>query len=151
MKQQEFFQLMDQYGIDLDALFIVIGKRCGGEGVHGVYEKDGQWIYYSADERNYIDEDIMQNEDAAFDEMLRTVFFDLGVKRFLTKSIDKDIVKIKKDAVCQFIRDTYSLSDQQATDAWDYLKQNMHVLFEFKYYVAKGTFVPDKSCYKVQG
>lgn len=151
MKQQEFFQLIDQYGIDLVKLGIKIGEKCGWEGAHGVYEKEGQWIYYSADERNHIYEDNLNNEDEAFDKMLRTVFLDLDLKRFLTISIDEEIAKIKKETVCQFIQDTYSLSEKYAEEAWNYLKQDMHVLFEFKYYVVKGEFVPEKYCYKVQG
>ena len=151
MKQQEFFELIDQYGIDLVKLGIHIGEPCGWEGAHGVYEKEGQWIYYSADGRNHIFEDILTNEDEAFDKMLRIVFLDLDSTRFLTMSIDEEIAKIKKQTVCQFIQDTYSLPEKQAEEAWNYLKQDMHVLFEFKYYVAKSEFVPEKHSYKVQG
>ena len=151
MKQQEFFELIDQYGISLIELGINIGKLSGWEGVHGIYEKDGKWFYYSADGRNHIDKTPLENEERAFDKIFRDVFADLYTGCYLTPSIDAEIIKIKKDVICQFIRETYSMSEQQANDAWEYLKQDMHVLFEFKYYVAKGEFVPAKNCYKVQG
>ena len=151
MKQQEFFELIDQYGISLSELGIRIGKLSGCEGDHGVYEKDGNWFYYSADGRNNIDKTPLENEEIAFGEIFDEVFADLYTKGYLTLSIDEEIVKIKKDVICQFIRETYSMSEQQANDAWEYLKQDMHVLFEFKYYVAKGEFVPAKNCYKVHG
>ena len=151
MKRQEFFELIDQYGISLSKLGIIIGEKSGLGGDHGIYEKDGKWFFYSADERNHIDETLLENEEVAFDKIFRTVFVDLDTKRYLTLSIDEEIVKIKKDTICKFIRETYSMSEQQANDAWEYLKQDMHVLFEFKYYVAKGEFVPAKNCYKVQG
>lgn len=149
MKQEEFFQVIDQYGISLTKLSIVIGEPCGWEGAHGVYEKDGHWIYYSADGRNHIDEDIMNSEDEAFDEMLRKVNVDL--RGFTNKFVTREIAKIPKDVVCHFLQKQYVLSSQQSRDAWDYLKQDMHVLFEFKYYIANGKFVPDKYCYRVQG
>ena len=151
MKQQEFFELIDQYGIFLSELGIRIGKLSGWEGDHGVYEKDGKWFYYSADGRNNIDKTPLENEEIAFGEIFDEVFADLYTKGYLTLSIDEEIVKIKKDVICQFIRETYSMSEQQANDAWEYLKQDMHVLFEFKYYVAKRKFVPADDCYKVQG
>ena len=151
MKQQEFLELIDQYGITLNRLSIVIGEKSGWGGDHGIYEKDGKWFFYSADERNHIDETPLENEEIAFDKIFRTVFVDLDTKRYLTLSIDEEIVKIKKDTICKFIRETYSMSKQQANEAWEYLKQDMHVLFEFKYYVAKGEFVPAKNCYKVHG
>ena len=151
MKQQEFFELIDQYGISLSELFIRIGKISGWEGDHGIYEKDGKWFYYSADGRNHIDKTPLENEEIAFDKMFRVVFADLDTECYFTSSIDKKIVKMKKDTICQFIRETYSMSEQQANDAWEYLKKDMHVLFEFKYYVAKRKFVPADDCYKVQG
>lgn len=151
MKQKEFYQLIDQYGIDLNKLAITIGEVSGWEGDHGVYLKNGTWVYYSADGRNHIDESVLENEDEAFEKMMKYVFLDLDTKRYLTKIIDEDIVKIGKETVCRFIQEKYAMSEQQANDAWIYLKQDMHVLFEFKYYVAKGDFVPDKYCYKVQG
>ena len=151
MKQQEFFELIDQYGISLSNLCILIGETSGWEGDHGIYEKDGKWFYYSADGRNHIDKTPLENEEIAFGEIFDEVFADLYTKGYLTLSIDEEIVKIKKDVICQFIRETYSMSEQQANDAWEYLKQDMHVLFEFKYYVAKGEFVPADDCYKVQG
>lgn len=151
MKQQEFLQLIDQYGINLNKLSITVGEVSGWEGAHGVYSKNNKWFYYSADGRNHIDESPLDSEDEAFDKLLRYVFLDLDTKRYLTKSIDEEIVKIGKEKICNFIRDTYSMSEQQANDAWTYLKQDMHVLFEFKYYVANGGFVPAKYCYKVQG
>ena len=151
MKQQEFFELIDQYGISLIELGINIGKLSGWEGVHGIYEKDGKWFYYSADGRNHIDKTPLENEEIAFDKIFRDVFADLYTECYLTPSIDAEIIKIKKNTICQFIRETYSMSEQQANDAWEYLKQDMHVLFEFKYYVAKRKFVPAEECYKVQG
>lgn len=151
MKQKEFLQLIDQYGLNLNKLSITIGETSGWEGAHGVYFKNGTWFYYSADGRNHIDESALENEDKAFEKMMKYVFLDLDTKRYLTKIIDEDIVKIGKETVCRFIQEKYAMSEQQANDAWTYLKQDMHVLFEFKYYVAKGDFVPDKYCYKVQG
>lgn len=151
MKRQEFFELIDQYGISLSNLCILIGETSGWEGDHGIYEKDGKWFYYSSDGRNNIDRISLENEEMAFDEIFHDVFADLDNECYFTSSIDKKIVKIKKDTICQFIRETYSMSEQQANDAWEYLKKDMHVLFEFKYYVAKGEFVPADDCYKVQG
>ena len=151
MKQQDLLKLIDEYGIDLNRLAIIIGECSGWEGAHGVYKKDGQWVYYSADGRNHIEEEIMNSEDEAFNKMFRYMFLDLDTKRYLTKIIDEEIVKIEKKTVCQFIHNTFSLSEQQANNAWDYLKKDMHVLFEFKYYVVNGYFVPEKYCYNIEG
>ena len=151
MKQQEFFGLIDQYGITLNRLSIVIGEKSGLGGDHGIYEKDGKWFFYSADERNHIDETLLESEEKAFEEIFEYVFYELDTRCYLNKNINEEIVKIKKDIICQFIRENYSMSEQQANDAWEYLKKDMHVLFEFKYYVAKGEFVPADDCYKVQG
>lgn len=151
MTQEKFFQQIENLGIDSRHLGIVIGECSGWEGAHGVYEKDGQWIYYSADERNNIDEEIIGNEEKAFDKMFEDIFIDLYWDKYLTKAITEDIVKIDKQTVCQFICKTYSMSEQKATDIWNNLKRDMHVLFEFKYYVANNEFVPDKFCYKVRG
>ncbi len=151
MKQQDFLKLIDEYGIDLNKLSIVIGECSGWEGAHGVYEKNGQWIYFFADGRNNIDEKTMNNEDEAFDKMYRYVFLDLDTKKYLTKFIDEDIIKINKSFTCNFIQSNFSLSEEQSLKAWNYLKQDMHILFEFKYYVANGIFVPEKYCYKVEG
>ena len=149
MKQQEFFQQMEQSGIDLNQLHISIGKLDSRGGIHGVYEKDGQWICYSADERNDIHENIMKNEEEAFDKMFYRVRDEL--QNFTNAIVTKEIADIPKDVICEFIQNKYALSPQQASQAWDYLKQDMHVLFELKYYAAKGAFVPDEFCYKVRG
>ena len=151
MKQQEFLQLIDLYGIDLNKLSIVIGELSGWEGAHGVYSKEGQWIYFSTDGWNNIDESSFESEDEAFDKMMTQVFVDLYTSHYITRSIDKDIIKIKKETVCNYLRDTYSYSERKAESAWEYLKKDMHVLFEFKYYVLNGSFIPEKQCYKVQG
>ena len=151
MKQQEFFSKIENLGIDLQALRIDIGSCNGWCGAHGIYEKDGQWIYYFADERNHIDEEIIGNEEESFDKMYRYTFVDLRLKRYLSTTITEDIAKIDKQTVCQFICETYSMSEQKANDMWDKLKQNMHILFEFKYYVANNEFVPERSCYKLRG
>lgn len=151
MNQKDFTQTIINYGIDLSKLYILIGERSGLPGVHGIYEKDGQWIYYSADERNNIDEKIIGNEDEAFEEMFQEIFVDLKLKKYLTMMITKDIIQINKQTVCQFICKTYSMSEQKANDMWNNLKWDMHVLFEFKYYVVNNEFVPDKFCYKVKG
>ena len=151
MTQEEFFQQIENLGIDLQALRIDIGSCNGWSGAHGVYEKDGQWIYYSADDRNNIDEEIIGTEENAFDKMFRRVFWDLDLKRYLSRTITEDVAQIDKQTVCQFISKTYSMSEQKATDMWNNLKRDMHVLFEFKYYVANNAFVPDKFCYKVRG
>ena len=37
MKQKEFFQLIDQYGLNLNKLSISVGKVSSLEGAHGVY------------------------------------------------------------------------------------------------------------------
>lgn len=151
MNQQDFFRVIEQYGIDLNKLSITIGEVSGWEGAHGIYQKDGKWFYYSADGRNHIDSSLLDSEEEAFSKMLRCVFLDLDTKRYLTKAIDEDVVKIEKGTVCHFMCDAYSITQQQASDAWDYLKQDMRVLFEFKHYVATGEFVPEKYSYKVQG
>ena len=151
MTQEEFFQQIENLGIDLQALRIVVGRCSGRAGVHGIYEKDGQWIYYFADDRNDIYEEIVGNEEEAFDKMYRYTFVDLRLKRYLSTTITEDIAKIDKQTVCQFISKTYSMSEQKANDMWNNLKRDMHVLFEFKYYVANNEFVPDKFCYKVRG
>lgn len=149
MKQKEFFQVIDDYGIDLNKLSIVIGEPCGWEGAHGIYEKSGQWIYYSADGRNQIEEETMNSEDDAFAEMLKKVNVDL--RRFTNKFVSREIAKISRKVVCEFLQKEYSLAPKQIDEAWNYLKRDMHVLFEVKYYVANGKFVPEKYCYKVQG
>lgn len=149
MKQQEFFQMVDECGIDLNKLSIVIGERCGWEGIHGLYEKDGQWFYYSADGRNHIEEEAMRSEDDAFDAILSKMNVEL--RSFTNKFVSREIAKLPKQVVCDFLQKEYSLAPKQTDDAWNYLKQDMHVLFEFKYYVANGMFVPEKHSYKVQG
>lgn len=149
MKQQEFFKMINDCGIDLNKLSIVIGEPCGWEGAHGIYEEDGQWVYYYADGRNHIEEEVMNSEDDAFDEMLNTVNVDL--RRFTNKFVSREIAKLPKQFVCDFLQKKYSLTSEQAGKAWNYLKQDMSVLFEFKYYAANGGFVPEKYCYKVQG
>ena len=151
MTQQEFFQAMDDMGITMKDLYIRIGRCSGLGGSHGVYEKDGQWIYYCADERNHIDEEIIGSEEDAFDKMFRYVFSDLRMKKYITMKISEDIVKIDKQTVGQYICKTYSMSEQQAEDAWDTLKQDMHILFEFKYYVVNNEFVPERYGYKIRG
>ncbi len=149
MKQQEFFQMINDCGIDLNKLSIVIGEPCGWEGAHGIYEKDGQWVYYFADGRNCVEEEVMNSEDDAFDEILKKVNVDL--RRFTNKFVSREIAKLPKQFVCDFLQKEYSLTSKQADDAWDYLKQDMYVLFEFKYYAANGEFVPEKHSYKVHG
>ena len=151
MTQEEFFQQIENLGIYLQALRIVVGRCSGWEGAHGIYEKNGQWIYYFADGRDHIYEEIIDNEEDAFDKMFREIFVDLREEKYLTMMITKDIIQINKQTVCQFISKTYSMSEQKVTDMWNNLKRDMHVLFEFKYYVANNEFVPDKFCYNVRG
>lgn len=151
MTQKEFFNRIEDMGIDLKALYIIIDRCTGRSGAHGVYEKDGLWIYYYADDRNHIDEEIIGTEEKAFDKMFQDVFLDLDLEEYIHRPITEDIVKIDKQTVCQFICKTYSMSEQKANDMWNNLKWDMHVLFEFKYYVANNQFVPDKFCYKVKG
>lgn len=136
---------IDQYGIDLRKLSIVIGEIDGWEGAHGVYEKDGTWVYYEADERNHIYETPRGSEDEAFDKLMQYVFLDLDTKRYLTKCIDEHIAKIPKEEICSFI------GERRAEKVWACLKQDMHVLFEFKYYAVYGHFIPSKYCYTVRG
>ena len=93
----------------------------------------------------------MKGEDDAFNKLFKRVFTDLDAKHYLTKAIDEEIIKIEKDAVCRFIRDNYFTSEHRANDFWNYLKQDMRALFEFKYYIATGRFVPEKYCYRVRG
>lgn len=96
MKKQEFFELIDQYGISLSKLGIIIGETSGWEGDHGIYEEDGKWFYYSSDGRNNIDKTPLENEEIAFDKIFRDVFADLYTECYLTPSIDAEIIKIKK-------------------------------------------------------
>ena len=135
---------IDQYGIDLGKLSIVVGEIAGWEYAHGVYEKDGTWIYFEADERNHIYETPWGSEDEAFDKLMRYVFVDLDTERYLTKCIDEHIAKIPKTEICSFI------GERQAEKVWACLKQDMRILFEFKYYTVYGTFVPSKYCYTVR-
>ena len=151
MNQQEFYHLIERYGIDLKQLYIMIGTSNYWDGARGIYQEDGKWIYYSVADRNDVYETQLDSEEEAFSKIFSDVFFVLDLNRYVTMAISKDIIKIEKDVVCSFIRDTYAMSDKQAIEAWNYLKQDMHVLFEFKYYVANGSFVPEKYCYKVQG
>lgn len=151
MKKQEFFDLMEQYGINLDKLSITIENPDGWEGSHGIYEENGQWFYYYSDGRNQTTNSRLECEEDAFDRMLNQVFADLRKKGYITLDISKDVVKIPKDTVCRYIRDTYALSEAQAEHAWNKLKQDMHVLFEFKHYVASGAFIPEQFAYKVRG
>lgn len=65
--------------------------------------------------------------------------------------MDEEAVKLPKNAVCRFLRETYGMSKQQADDAWGYLAKDQRVLVEFKHYIATGSFVPASHCYKVQG
>ena len=149
MKQHEFFQMIDEFGIDLSKLSITIGEPCGWEGAQGLYEKNGQWVFYSADGRNHIEEVVMNSEDEAFDRISNKVNVEL--RSFTNKFVSREIARLPKQVICDFLRKEYSLTSKQTDDAWNYLKQDMRVLFEFKYYVANGTFVPEKHCYKVQG
>ena len=65
--------------------------------------------------------------------------------------VDKESTNLPKDAVCRFLRENYDMSEQQAVDALEYLKRDIHVLAEFKHYIVTGSFVPDGCCYRVQG
>lgn len=149
MKREEFFQLIDEYGIDLNKLSIAIDSPSGWEGDHGVYEENGQWIYFSADGRNRIDKELLASEDEAFDKIMTDVDYDL--RSFTNRNVTREIAKLPKKDVCEFLQKEYALTLRQAIEAWDYLKQDMNVLFEFKYYIVKGEFVPEKYCYKVKG
>ena len=58
---------------------------------------------------------------------------------------------LPKEKVCEFLKKEYSLSSKQTEDAFNYLKQDMRVLFEFKYFAANREFPPARVAHKVQG
>lgn len=72
-------------------------------------------------------------------------------KEFLSSAIDEEIATLPRDTVYRFLRETYGMSEQESSAAWDYLKKDQKVLFELKQYIVTGSFVPDSCCYRVQG
>ena len=69
----------------------------------------------------------------------------------LRNEFTKEIVKMNKSEVFDFLQEKYDITTEELNVVWLYLSQNPRVLSELKYYVKNGSFVPRKDAYKVQG
>lgn len=150
MKQQEFLALIDDYGINLNQLDILL-ERSLNKNKHGVYNSGDKWTYFEVNDDFRIMEIDLENEDKAFDKLMRKVYLDLYSKKFINKAITKEIVGIDKTTMIGYLKSVFNLSEKRAEQSFDKLKQDMRILFEMKYYAANGKFVPDEYCYMIEG
>lgn len=149
MTQTEFLKTMESWGVVPSKLSIFIGECCGWEGAHGVYERDGHWFLYEADGRGHISEDMFPDEESAFEELFRKAQTDL--RSFTNRFVTREIAKLPKTTVFAWLKERYDFSDQLCETSWNKLCTDLKILFEFKHYIATGTFVPEKFCQRVEG
>ena len=86
MKKQEFLNLMKERKINLLKLLVTVDNHCLWEGFHGVYKKDDKWIFYIADGKRNTFEKVFENEEDAFEFLLKQVEIDLREKVNLLKN-----------------------------------------------------------------
>ena len=151
MTKEEFLKKVNNYGIDLDSFFIVIGYEPKWMYYTGIYQDDKDWIIYDVNERNEATVVYKGTEERAFSELYSMLLGRISRKGFVNESITKDIIQTSKQDVDGFLQKKYAISKQDAENTWNYVKWDFHVLNELKYFALHNQFVSVDDCYKVHG
>ena len=151
MNKEEFLKKVNNYGIDLDSFFIVIGHEPKWMYYTGIYQDDKDWIIYDVNERNEATVVYKGTEERAFSELYSMLLGRISRKGFVNESITKNVIQTSKQDVDGFLQRKYAISKQDAENTWNYLKWDFHVLNELKYFALHSQFVSVDDCYKVHG
>lgn len=151
MKQTEFNNLVNNYGISLRDAYAVAEKKVLSPMTLGIFRDNSEWVVYDVGERGDYYEFLRGQEDEAYQLFYSMVLSRLKSNRYITKAISEHIIYTPKEKLFAYWRSEYNMNEQALQQAWDYLRQDFHVLNEVKYYVVNGEFVPEKYAYKVQG
>lgn len=151
MNKKEFYQKIDDYGIDLDQYQIAIGYKTDEMYYRGVYNQDGTWYVYRVGDRNRFSSHVCTNEDDAFDSIYHSLLVDIRRAGLVNKSITEDVIQTPKLVVCDFLQKRFSMSNRVAENTWNDLKTQFDILNEVKYFALNDYFVPDKDCCHIQG
>ena len=151
MTKQEFEHKIDKYGIPMNEIYASVGKQVLTPFTLGIFQEGSEWVVYEVGERNDYHERIRGNENESFDYFFTNLLVRLRLENYVTKYISKQLICTPKETIFSFLRSKYNMNEQVLQQAWDYLKQDFHVLNEVKYYAVNGEFVPEKYAYKVQG
>lgn len=151
MNKEEFIMKVNEYGIDLDAFFIVIGYEPKWMYYTGIYQDNKDWVIYEVNERNEATVVYKGTEKRAFSELYSMLLGRISRKGFVNDSVNKKVIQTSQFYVCDFLQKKYDISKSDAEDTWNYLMYDFHVLNEVKYFALNNKFVPEDDCYRVEG
>ena len=151
MTKGEFLKKVNNYGIDLDSFFIVIGHEPKWMYYTGIYQDNKDWVIYEVDERNEATVVYKGTEERAFSELYSMLLGRISRQGFVNESITKNVIQTPKQNVDGFLQREYAISKQDAENTWNYVKWDFYVLNELKYFALHNQFVSVDDCYKVYG
>lgn len=151
MTKEEFLKKVNNYGIDLDSFFIVIGYEPKWMYYTGIYQDDKDWIIYEVNGRNEATVVYKGTEERSFSELYSMLLGRISRKGFVNESITKNVIQTSKQDVDSFLQRKYAIFKQDAENTWNYLKWDFHILNELKYFALHDQFVSVDDCYKVHG
>ena len=151
MTEDKFISKLEMCG--LDNIFKYQSDNTNKEPLTlGVYGNDGHYTMFSVDQEGSYTEQTCVNENEAFNKLYDKAFEILEEAGIIDKEhITIEVAKMPKNDVIGFICKEYTISREEAEECWDYLKKNIKVLFEYKYYVYHKAFVPSERCYMIDG
>ena len=152
MKRAEFELYLDDLGIDISQLSLIINDELTYENCsYGCYKKsEDKWTLYSYEERRGINEYKTLSEDSCFD-YLKDKVGDMLSRRSVRGIYENDSYLLPRSQVLSFIKSEFHLTDKQAEENFEKLKQKMHLMMEFKYYIVEKKFIGSKYAYKIAG
>ena len=151
MTRVEFQKKIEDIGLDLEIIGVVMDSLIRAPYTLGVYKRGDEWVLYTVDERNIVYESFVGAEDVAFEKLFRKVFVKLDELNYLNDSVTKDVIKSEKRFVYEMLKNRFSMEEWELKETWEYLIQNFQVLNEVKYFLCNNNFVPEIDAYAVEG
>ena len=96
MIKEEFLKKVNNYGIDLDSFFIVIGHEPQWMYYTGIYQDDKDWIIYEVNERNEAIVVYKGTEERAFSELYSIFLVRISKKVVVNESITKNVIQTSR-------------------------------------------------------
>jgi len=140
--KKTFFEYVDNLGIDLYQLELLISEEeeygCCFQGC--CKRSDNSWIMFSCSEPNGIKVRKVCSEDECFEKMKESLPYFLSIQGI--RGIYKNkYYELTREQIVDYIVKNYGLTQKQAKENFDKLKQSLKVLMEFKYYIVENHFI----------
>lgn len=151
MTKEEFYEKLQEYGINLDRYQIAIDYKTREMYYTGIYKDGDKWIVYNVGDRNEVSVLYEGNERTAYMYIYGALLADIENAGFVNRSITRNVIQTSKSYVCNFLQKRYSIPKSDAEDTWEHLLHDFRVLNEVKYFALNNKFVSVKNCCEIRG